>query len=46
MFEDKCLRGYTIAVGGGLGMTHNKPRTYPRLATPIGFVRPDELIRS
>src|SRR5580698_2932506 len=43
-FDGQVLRGYTIAVGGGLGMTHNKPRTYPRLATPIAFVQPDELI--
>jgi sulfite reductase (ferredoxin) len=44
-FDGMKLRGYTIAVGGGLGMTHNKPRTYPRLATPIAFVQPDELVR-
>jgi sulfite reductase (ferredoxin) len=44
-FDGDTLRGYTIAVGGGLGMTHNKPRTYPRLATPIAFVQPDELLR-
>ncbi len=44
-FDDQVLRGYTVAVGGGLGMTHNKPRTYPRLATPIAFVQPDELVR-
>jgi sulfite reductase (ferredoxin) len=43
-FDGDTLRGYTIAVGGGLGMTHNKPRTYPRLATPIAFVQPHELI--
>ena len=38
------LEGYTIAVGGGLGMTHNQPRTFPRLATPVCFVPPDELL--
>ncbi len=38
------LEGYTIAVGGGLGMTHNQPRTFPRLATPVCFVTPDELL--
>jgi sulfite reductase (ferredoxin) len=43
-FEGDALRGYTIAVGGGLGMTHNKPRTYPRLATPISFVQPGQLV--
>jgi len=43
-FDGDTLRGYTVAVGGGLGMTHNKPRTYPRLATPIAFVQPNELL--
>lgn len=38
--------GYNICLGGGLGMTHNKPETYPRLATPIAFVGPDELLRA
>jgi sulfite reductase (ferredoxin) len=44
IFEGEVLRGYNIAVGGGLGMTHNNPRTYPRLATPVTFVGPDDLI--
>jgi sulfite reductase (ferredoxin) len=42
----RALRGYNIAVGGGLGMTHNKPTTYPRLGTVIGFVGPDDLLRA
>jgi sulfite reductase (ferredoxin) len=45
LFDGDALRGYNIAIGGGLGMTHNNPRTYPRLATPVAFVGPDELIR-
>ena len=45
IFEGDTLLGYNIAVGGGLGMTHNNARTYPRLATPIAFVGPDDLIR-
>jgi sulfite reductase (ferredoxin) len=43
-FEGDEVLGYTVAVGGGLGMTHNKPRTYPRLASPIAFVQPHQLI--
>ena len=27
-------------------MTHNKPETYPRLATPVAFVEPDDLLRA
>jgi sulfite reductase (ferredoxin) len=42
-FDGDTLLGYTIAVGGGLGMTHNNARTYPRLATPIAFVEPADL---
>jgi sulfite reductase (ferredoxin) len=36
---------YTLCVGGGLGMTHNKPRTYPRLATPVARVPATNLLR-
>ncbi len=43
-FDGDTLLGYNIAIGGGLGMTHNNARTYPRLATPIAFVGPDDLI--
>ena len=45
MFEGDTLLGYNVAIGGGLGMTHNNPRTYPRLATPVAFMGPDDLIR-
>ena len=45
LFDGDVLRGYNIAVGGGLGMTHNNARTYPRLATPVAFVGPDDLVR-
>ncbi len=45
IFDGDTLLGYNIAVGGGLGMTHNNARTYPRLATPVAFVGPNDLIR-
>ena len=38
------VEGYTLVIGGGLGMTHNKPNTYPRLATPLAFVTESELL--
>lgn len=44
VFEGDRLAGYNVAVGGGQGMTHNKPNTYPRLATPIAFVAPDDVV--
>jgi sulfite reductase (ferredoxin) len=46
LFEGDTLTGYNLALGGGLGMTHNKPNTYPRLATPLAFVGPDDLLRA
>lgn len=42
--EDGRVAGYEIAVGGGLGFTHRKEATYPRLATPLAFVRGDEVL--
>lgn len=44
LYEGEALQGYNFLLGGGLGMTHNKPETYPRLATPICFVEPDDLL--
>jgi sulfite reductase (ferredoxin) len=38
------LLGYDLTVGGGLGRTHNKPETFPRLAEHFGFVEPHELL--
>jgi sulfite reductase (NADPH) hemoprotein beta-component len=32
------LKGFNLAIGGGLGTTHGNADTYPRLATVIGFV--------
>jgi sulfite reductase (NADPH) hemoprotein beta-component len=36
--QDNELKGFNIAIGGGLGTTHGNAETYPRLATVIGFV--------
>ncbi|PIR39200.1 MAG: NADPH-dependent assimilatory sulfite reductase hemoprotein subunit [Alphaproteobacteria bacterium CG11_big_fil_rev_8_21_14_0_20_39_49] len=44
IWEAGELLGYNLLLGGGLGMTHNKPETYPRLATPIAFIEPDRLL--
>jgi sulfite reductase (ferredoxin) len=35
---------FVVLIGGGLGMTHNKPATYPRLASPFATVTADELV--
>jgi sulfite reductase (ferredoxin) len=44
IFEGDRLLGYNVAVGGGLGMTHNKAGTYPRLGSFVGSVGPDDLL--
>src|SRR5467141_935471 len=41
---EERLAGYNFFLGGGHGMTHNKPETYPRLATPVAFIEPDDLL--
>ncbi|HEY0525785.1 MAG TPA: NADPH-dependent assimilatory sulfite reductase hemoprotein subunit [Stellaceae bacterium] len=38
------LLGYNFALGGGLGINHNNAKTYPRLATPVAFVEPGDLL--
>jgi sulfite reductase (NADPH) hemoprotein beta-component len=38
IIENNVLKGFNIAIGGGLGATHGNPETYPRLASLIGFV--------
>ena len=43
-WEGGVLAGYDVAVGGGLGMTHNRADTYPRLATKLCFVPGDRLL--
>ncbi|CAO5060504.1 sulfite reductase, ferredoxin dependent [Microcystis aeruginosa] len=32
------LQGFNILAGGGLGRTHKKEETFPRMADPIGYV--------
>ncbi|HTR31019.1 MAG TPA: NADPH-dependent assimilatory sulfite reductase hemoprotein subunit [Puia sp.] len=36
------LKGFNLAIGGGLGTTHGNAATYPRLATVIGYVPADD----
>jgi sulfite reductase (NADPH) hemoprotein beta-component len=39
------LAGFNVTVGGGMGMTHSEPETYPRLADVIGFCRPEQVMQ-
>src|SRR5947199_844510 len=38
------LAGFNVLVGGGMGRTHGKTDTYPRLADTLGFVRLGEVV--
>jgi sulfite reductase (NADPH) hemoprotein beta-component len=42
--ENGRLTGYNITVGGGMGMTHGEPETYPRTADVMGYCRPEEAV--
>lgn len=41
---DGEVAGFTLLVGGGMGRSHNKPDTFPRIADPFAWVAPDELV--
>jgi sulfite reductase (NADPH) hemoprotein beta-component len=36
--------GWNVTVGGGMGMTHGEPDTYPRVADLIGFCRTEDAL--
>ena len=38
------IDGYFVFAGGGMGMTHKKPATFPRIADVVGWVEKAELI--
>ncbi|MGG1659219.1 assimilatory sulfite reductase (NADPH) hemoprotein subunit [Brevibacillus sp. NRS-1366] len=42
--EEGRLLGFNVAVGGGMGMSHGDPKTYPQVARVIGFVSPEQLL--
>jgi sulfite reductase (NADPH) hemoprotein beta-component len=44
--ENGRLKGFNVAIGGGLGRTDQNPRTYPRLADVIGYIDADRLIET
>lgn len=42
--EGGQLAGYNITVGGGMGMSHGEPETYPRLGDVLGFCPVDKVL--
>lgn len=43
--EHNSVRGFNLLAGGGLGSTHGKAETFPRLADRIGFLPTDDALR-
>lgn len=42
--DGETLRGFNLLAGGGLGSTHGKAETFPRLADQIGFLPPAQAL--
>src|SRR5215210_285242 len=38
------VAGFNVTVGGGMGMTHGEPQTYPRTADVMGFCKPEDVV--
>ncbi len=43
--EQDRIVGYNVVVGGGMGMTHGEPDTFPRTGDLIGFCTPGQVVR-
>ncbi|WP_134683640.1 assimilatory sulfite reductase (NADPH) hemoprotein subunit [Brevibacillus migulae] len=42
--EGGRLLGFNVAVGGGMGMSHGDPKTYPQVGRVIGFITPEQIV--
>ena len=42
--DGERLAGFTVLVGGGMGRSHTDPTTFPRLASPLTTVPPEQLL--
>ncbi|QSZ34250.1 hypothetical protein DSL72_005840 [Monilinia vaccinii-corymbosi] len=41
--DDGNLAGFNLLIGGGMGVTHNNKKTYPRTGSNLGFVSKEEV---
>ena len=41
--DNKHLEGFNITAGGGMGVTHNNKKTYPRLGYMMGYIPADKV---
>jgi len=42
--DDHEIEGFDLIVGGGMGMHHKKPETFPRLGDNLGYVENDKIL--
>lgn len=42
--EKGRITGYNVLVGGGMGMTPSAKKTFPALAKPMAFIKPDQVL--
>ena len=43
--KNDTIVGWNVAIGGGMGMTHGEPETYPRTGDVIGFCLPEDIFK-
>jgi sulfite reductase (NADPH) hemoprotein beta-component len=39
------VQGWNVVIGGGMGMTHGEPETYPRTGEIMGFCRTEDAVK-
>jgi sulfite reductase (ferredoxin) len=44
--ENGAIVGYDLLAGGGMGMSHGNPNTFPHLARPICWIEPDQVLQA
>lgn len=46
IIENEILLGFNVLIGGGMGITHENYKTYPRLGSLIGFVEKNKILEA
>ncbi|MEX0646287.1 MAG: NADPH-dependent assimilatory sulfite reductase hemoprotein subunit [Balneolaceae bacterium] len=45
LFDDNNdIRGFNVIAGGGMGMHHRKPETFPRLGDHLGYISEEKVV--
>lgn len=42
--DGRDLAGFTVTIGGGMGMSHGNTKTYPRTATDLCYATPEQAL--